>query len=86
MTLQKIRSGVMFVIAFVTCPCHLPITLPIALTILTGTPLALWITQHSGWMYGIMSGIFLLSLVMGFIWLNVYTDQSEEFCEPRTST
>ncbi len=40
MVWQKIRSGVMFVVAFVSCPCHLPITLPLVLVLLAGTPLA----------------------------------------------
>ncbi|RIK32537.1 MAG: hypothetical protein DCC56_01635 [Anaerolineae bacterium] len=82
MFFRKIRSGVMLVVAFVSCPCHLPITLPITLALLAGTPLAVWITQHSGWLYGVMTGIFLLSLVIGFIWLESKTDKAGEICEP----
>jgi hypothetical protein len=41
---QKIRSGVMFVLSAITCPCHLPIVLPLALALLAGTPAAVWIT------------------------------------------
>ncbi len=82
---QKIRSGVMFVVAFITCPCHLPITLPLALVLLAGTPLAVWITQHSGWIYGIMTGTFLLSLALGFVWSGFSKESAGEVCEPRQS-
>jgi len=78
---QKIRSGVMFVVAFVSCPCHLPITIPIALVLLAGTPAALWISQHVGWVYGILAGVFLLSLALGFIWTG--STNENEVCEPR---
>jgi len=79
---QKIRNGVMFVISFVTCPCHLPITLPIALALLAGTPAAYWISQHVGWVYGILGGVFFLSLALGFVWTG--STKENEVCEPRS--
>ncbi|MBN8579260.1 MAG: hypothetical protein J0L96_01220 [Anaerolineae bacterium] len=82
---QKIRSGVMFVISFITCPCHLPLTMPLALVLLAGTPLAVWITQHSGWVYGIMAGVFLLSLALGFVWMRSPNENAGEVCEPRSN-
>ena len=82
---QKIRSGVMFVIAFVACPCHLPITLPLILVVLAGTPLAVWITQHRGWIYGILTGVFLLSLALGFMWSGYSKESVGEACEPYPS-
>ena len=80
---QKIRSGTMFVISFVTCPCHLPITLPLALTLLAGTPLAVWISQHVGMVYGVMAGVFLLSLTLGLSWSGQSNENAGEVCEPR---
>ena len=67
---QKFRRGVMFIISAVTCPCHLPIVLPIVLVLLAGTPTALWITNHIGWVYGGIAFIFVLSLGLGFLWLH----------------
>ena len=67
---QKIRSGVMFAASVIICPCHLPIVLPLALALLAGTPAAVWITQNVGWAYGGMAFIFLVSLGLGFLWLN----------------
>lgn len=78
---QKIRSGVMYVVALVSCPCHLPITIPIALVLLAGTPAALWISQHVGWIYGVLAGVFLLSLALGLVWTG--STKENEACEPR---
>jgi len=64
----------MFVISLITCPCHLLITMPIVLALLAGTPLAVWIAQHGGWAYGVMAGVFLLSLTLGFIWMRSSID------------
>jgi len=66
---QKIRSGVMFVLSAITCPCHLPLTLPLALVLLAGTPAAVWITQNVGWVYGGMTILFLVSLAFGLRWM-----------------
>jgi mercuric ion transport protein len=77
---QKIRSSAMFVISFVTCPCHLPITLPLALVLLAGTPAAIWVTQHTNWIYGGMIILFLVSLALGFRWMS----QPATECEPRS--
>lgn len=70
---QKIRSGVMFVVSFVTCPCHLPLTLPLALVLLAGTPTAVWITQNVGWVYGGITVLFLLSFALGLRWFTQRT-------------
>lgn len=77
---QKIRSGIMYVVAFVSCPCHLPITLPLILVLLAGTPAAVWITQHTGWIYGVMTVLFLSTLGMGYWWINQPVNGK---CEPR---
>lgn len=75
---KKIRTGTMFVIAFIACPCHLPITLPLLLAILAGSPLAVWIAQHKGWLYGIMAVVFIASLAFGFSWIG----SSKKYAKP----
>ncbi len=40
---QKIRSGVMFVLSAITCPCHLPITLPLLISLTAGTTFSAWL-------------------------------------------
>lgn len=82
---QKIRSAVMYVVAFVSCPCHLPLIMPLILVLLAGTPAAVWITQHTGWVYGIMAGVFLFSLALGFVWSGSSKENAGEVCEPNPS-
>ena len=79
---QKIRGRVMLVVSFVTCPCHLPITLPVVLTLLAGTPAAVWIGNHVGWVYGGMAILFVVSLGLGLRWI-LQTNAAREVCEPR---
>jgi len=76
---KNFRSGVMFIISAFTCPCHLPVTLPIVLVLLAGTPTALWITNHTGWIYGGMAFLFILTLALGFNWLS---QPAASECEP----
>ena len=80
---QKIRSGVMFAASVITCPCHLPIVLPLVLALLAGTPAVVWLTQHVGWVYGILTGVFLISLALGFVWSGQSKEKTGEVCEPR---
>jgi mercuric ion transport protein len=66
---QKVRTGIMLVGAAVTCPCHIPLTLPFVLALLAGTPAAIWLGQNVGWVYGGMTVLFLLSLAIGLRWM-----------------
>ena len=73
---QKIRSGVMFIIACVASPCCTPIIVPIALALLAGTPVGLWVSAHVGWVYGGLTVLSVLSLVLGLRWLNTESGKS----------
>lgn len=66
----KIRSGVMFAIACVASPCCTPLIVPISLALLAGTPVAVWTSANLGWVYGGLTLLFVLSLVLGLRWLN----------------
>ncbi len=77
---QKIRSRIMFVISFITCPCHLVIVMPLALALLAGTPAAILIAKYAGWIYGVMTVLFLSTLGIGYWWTNQPTSGK---CEPR---
>lgn len=57
----------MSVISFISCPCHLPLILLLALALLTGTPAAGWIAQHTNWVYGGMLILFLAGLALWFV-------------------
>jgi len=66
---KKIRSGVMFGIACIASPCCTPIIVPIGLALLAGTPVAIWASAHIGWVYGGLTLLSVVSLVLGFRWL-----------------
>lgn len=59
------RSGVLLALACLTSPCCTPVIVPLLLSLIAGTPAAVWFTQHGGWMYGVLTGVSLLSAVLG---------------------
>jgi predicted MFS family arabinose efflux permease len=67
---QKIRGGLMFVIACITSPCCTPLIVPLGLALLAGTPLAVWLSTNLGWVYGGLTLVSIISFVLGFRWLN----------------
>lgn len=57
---QTTRSGILFGVACLASPCCAPLIVPLILSVLAGTPLALWMSHNLGWVYG---GLTLLSVV-----------------------
>ena len=66
---KKIRSGLMFGVACITSPCCTPIIVPIVLALLAGTPLAVWLSAYVGWVYGGLTLLSAISLILGFRWM-----------------
>lgn len=67
---EKTRIGISSFIAFISCPCHLPISLPIILSITAGTSLGVWISNNTNMLAMISSVLFLGSLLLTFYWAN----------------
>ncbi|MBL8090173.1 MAG: hypothetical protein KF758_02630 [Anaerolineales bacterium] len=67
---KKIRSGVMFLIACIASPCCTPIIVPIGIALLAGTPFAVWMSANLGWVYGGLTLLSVVSLVLGIRWWN----------------
>lgn len=65
---QKIRGGVMFGLVCLTSPCCTPLIVPLGLALLAGTPAAVWLSAHLGWVYGGLTGLSVLSFVLAFWW------------------
>jgi len=65
----KIRGDVMFAVACVTSPCCTPLFVPLVLVLLAGTPAAVWLSAHLGWVYGGLTLVSVVSLVLGWRWL-----------------
>ena len=48
---HKIKAYVASVVAFIACPCHLPLTLPLLVSLTAGTAFSAWLAaprHHAG--------------------------------------
>lgn len=66
---QKVRSGVMFAIACIASPCCTPLIVPVILSLLAGTPIAVLLGQNLGWVYGGLTLLSGVSFVLGWRWM-----------------
>jgi hypothetical protein len=63
------RGIVLFGVGCLTSPCCTPLIVPIVLVLLAGTPVALWISQHLGWVYGGLTIVSVISFALAIRWL-----------------
>ena len=82
---KKGRSGVMFGIACIASPCCTPIIIPIVIALLAGTPVALWMSANLGWVYGGLTLLSIISLVLGVRWMRQKSN-SRHSVEARSKT
>ena len=82
---KKGRSGVMFGIACIASPCCTPIIVPIVIALLAGTPVALWMSANLGWVYGGLTLLSIISLVLGVRWMRQKSN-SRHSVEARSKT
>ena len=61
---------------FIACPCHLIVTLPLAVAVLSGTALGGWIATHEGAIALGMTLYFVGALVLGTTLLSFSTRQT----------
>ena len=66
----NLRSGLSFAVACITSPCCTPIIVPLFLALIAGTPFAALVAQYTGLIYGALTLISIISLVLGFRWLS----------------
>jgi len=69
MAKRNLRGVVMFIVACFTSPCCTPLIVPLVLALLAGTPVALWLTQNVGWVYGGLTIISVISFVLALRWM-----------------
>lgn len=58
---RSVKRYLLLGLAFVTCPCHLPLLF----AVLAGTGLAGALSQHVGLVLLVLSAVFVASLVLG---------------------
>lgn len=61
----KLTGYLLGATAFVACPCHLPLTLPLTVALLGGTAWGAALSQNTGLIYGIATAYFVLGLLTG---------------------
>lgn len=64
-----IKGYVAGVVAFIACPCHLPITLPILLALTAGTVFGTWLENNTFTVGVISTIIFIAGVVLAFKWV-----------------
>jgi hypothetical protein len=80
-------SGVLLALACLTSPCCTPLIVPLFLSLFVGTPAALWLTQHGGWIYGVLTGVSLLSAGLGWLsWMRSQGHLAGPVARPKSST
>jgi hypothetical protein len=82
---HPVRSGILFVLACLTSPCCTPIVVPLIFSLIAGTPATLWLTQHGGWIYGVLTGICVLCAALGIYWIRAQTRPLHPGARPTSS-
>lgn len=67
----------MFGIACVASPCCTPLIVPLALSLLAGTPIAIWLSTYVGWIYGGLTLISIASFVLAYRWMGQKSDAKD---------
>ncbi|MAU11802.1 MAG: hypothetical protein CL607_18395 [Anaerolineaceae bacterium] len=80
----KIRGFVMFTIACIASPCCTLLIVPVVIALLAGSPVAIWMSQNLGLVYGGLTLISILSFVLGFRWMRK-TNRNMVFAQPESS-
>lgn len=65
----RIKGWIMAVTAFIACPCHLPITLPLAIGLTAGTAIGAWMASNTLLIYAVATVYFLGGGALAYKWL-----------------
>lgn len=61
--MSKTGGTLLTVTGFIACPCHLPITLPILLSLVGGTTVGTFVASHTSLVYGLAASYFVLAII-----------------------
>lgn len=64
-----VRGYIAGAAAFVVCPCHLPLTLPLLLTLTAGTAVGGWLANNTTLIYVASAVLFIGGLLLAGKWL-----------------
>ena len=66
--MTKIKAYIASVVAFIACPCHLPLTLPLLISLTAGTAFGAWLTHNTLLVVVISIVVFIGGLALTFKW------------------
>ena len=69
-TWHTIKGYLAGVVAFIACPCHLPITLPLLIALTAGTAFSKWLANNIFPIGAISTVVFIGGLALAFKWFN----------------
>ena len=67
---QRSKGYIMGATAFIACPCHLPITLPLILALTGGTAVGGWLASNTTLIYAAATLYFAGGLLLAMKWLS----------------
>jgi hypothetical protein len=77
-SLQVIKGYLAGIVAFIACPCHLPISLPLLIGLTGGTAFSAWLARNSFLVAAISTVLFIGGTALAITWL------SQPNCPPAT--
>jgi len=67
-TWHTLKGYIAGVVAFIFCPCHLPITLPLLIALTAGTAFSAWLANNVFLVGAISTVVFVGGLALAFKW------------------
>lgn len=55
---------ILMISSFIACPCHLPLTLPLLLSLFSGTALGAFLAAHTTWIVAFCIGYFIAAVAL----------------------
>jgi len=69
-TWHRIKAYVAGVVAFIACPCHLPIMLPLLISLTAGTAFSSWLVSNIIVIGTISTVVFIGGMALAVIWFS----------------
>lgn len=66
---KRVRGGLALGVACLASPCCTPLIVPVVLSLIAGTPLAVLLSQYIGWVYGGLTLFSVVSFALAWRWM-----------------
>lgn len=78
---HSIRGYAAGAAALIVCPCHLPLVLPLLLTLTAGTAVGGWLAKNTALIYASATILFIGWLLLAIRWLHTAGANKTEMCQ-----